>query len=147
MINRRQILQAGIAATSLPLVTGLARAPERSVAAHVLDHGSLYKVLFDRRFAAARSFGREAVRWGAPVQGFDGDITDVWYHDLALRWRQGPAPIGGLTAYGALFCLERLAWDARMRVISRTEHRYTRHESLFSWVIALPVRAPVTVRT
>jgi hypothetical protein len=30
--------------------------------------------------------------------------------------------IAGLTGYGALFCLERLAWDQRLRVVFRAEH-------------------------
>jgi hypothetical protein len=44
------------------------------------------------------------------VHAIRGDITDLWFHDLDLRWKQGPAPIAGLTTHGPLFCLERLAW-------------------------------------
>jgi hypothetical protein len=51
-----------------------------------------------------------------------GDMTRFWYDDLYHRWQQGQAAIAGLTAHGALFCLERLAWDQRMRVIFRAEH-------------------------
>ncbi len=138
MVSRRTILQGAIAATSLPLVAGVAWAPSRSPAAATaaLDHPSLYKILFDERFAAAKAFAREAQWRGQPVQGFDGDITNVWYHDLQPRWQKERAAVAGLTAHGTLFCLEHLARDARMRVIHRTEHPHPGHETLYSWVIA-----------
>jgi len=141
MVSRREILRGSIAVTSLPIVAGLSLAPVRSAAAQALDQAelarvSLYKVLFDTRFAAARSFGRTAAWRGESVHGFEGDITDVWYHDLHPRWQKGAAAIAGLTAHGALFCLEQLAWDVRMRVVYRAEHRYEGHEPLYSWIIA-----------
>jgi hypothetical protein len=136
MVSRREILQGGIAATSLPLVAGLSLAPLRPAEARALDHPALYKVLFDHRFAAARSFGRAAEWRGESVHGFDGDVTSVWYHDLYIRWQKGAAAIAGLTAHGALFCLEQLAWDVRMRVVYRAEQRYEGHEPLYSWIIA-----------
>jgi hypothetical protein len=141
MVSRRDILRGGIAATSLPLVAGLSLAPLQPAAAAALDHAALkqiglYKVLFDERFAPARSFGRAAAWRGESVQGFDGDITSIWYHDLYVRWQKGAAAIAGLTAHGALFCLEQLAWDVRMRVVYRAEQKYAGHEPLYSWVIA-----------
>jgi hypothetical protein len=142
MINRRTVLQGAIAATSLPIIASVAGAstwslgPDTPAPTIARDHPSLYKVLFDRRFAAARAFGRDAQWRGQSVHAFDGDITQVWYHDLYPRWQQGRAAIAGLTAHGALFCLEHLARDARMRVVHRTEHRYPGHETLYSWVIA-----------
>jgi len=136
MISRREILQRGIAATSLPLVAAVAWAQPQTAHAKALEHPSLYKVLFDTRFAASRSFGRDAQWRGQPAHGFDGDITQIWYHDLHPRWQKGPAAIAGLTAHGALFCLERLAWDVGMRVTHRAEQKYDGHEPLYSWVIA-----------
>jgi hypothetical protein len=143
MVSRRTILQGAIAATSLPIIASLAWKPAESDAlaaqalpAKALDHPSLYKVLFDQRFEAARSFGRDAQWRGESVHAFDGDVTNVWYHDLHPRWQKGRAAIAGFTAYGALFCLEHLARDVRMRVVQRTEHRFPGHETLYSWVIA-----------
>lgn len=136
MINRRQVLQTGLAATSLPIIAGVSFVPLQTAHARALEHPSLYRVLFDQRFAASRDFGREAQRRGQSVQGFNGDITNVWFHDLHPRWQQGPAAIAGFTAHGALFCLERLAWDVGMRVTHRAEQKYDGHESLYSWVIA-----------
>jgi hypothetical protein len=137
MISRRTVLKGAVAATSLPIVAGMAWTPRSADAATLaLDHPDLYKVLFDQRFAAARAFGSDA-RWrGMSVQGFSGDITDVWFHDLYPRWKQGRAAVAGLTTHGVLFCLEHLARDARMRVVHRSEHRYPGHETLYSWVLA-----------
>jgi hypothetical protein len=139
MLSRRQILQRGLAASSVPLVASVSAIGgllAQSAHAKVLDHPALYKVLFDRRFAPSRELGRHAEWQGLRVQGFDGDVTDVWYQDLNPRWRQSPVAIAGLTTYGALFCLERLAWDVGMRVTQRSEQRYDTHEPLYSWVIA-----------
>ena len=144
MISRRKILQGGIAATSLPLAGSVAWAALRPAQdatpneafAQALERTSLYKVLFDQRFAAARAFGRDTEWRGESVHGFDGDITNVWYHDLHPRWQRGAAAIAGLTAHGALFCLERLSWDVGMRVVYRAEQEYDGHEPLYSWLIA-----------
>lgn len=138
MVSRRTILQGAVAATSLPILAGVAwgARPAATAPATALDHPSLYKVLFDQRFAAARAFGRDAQWRGMSAQGFTGDITDIWYHDLHPRWLRGRAAIAGLTGHGVLFCLEHLARDARMRVVHRTEHQYPGHETLYSWVIA-----------
>jgi hypothetical protein len=138
MISRRTILQGAVAATSLPILASVSWQPatHEGDPSAALDHLSLYKVLIDHRFAPARTFGREAEWRGHIVHAFNGDVTDVWYHDLYHRWRQGRAAIAGLTTYGALFCLQELARDARMRAIHRVEHRYQGHETLYSWVIA-----------
>ena len=136
MINRRQVLQSSLAATSIALITGVSLAPLQAAHAKALGHPALYRVLFDQRFAASREFGREAQWRGQNALGFNGDITNVWFHDLHPRWQQGPVAIAGLTAHGALFCLERLAWDVGMRVTHRDEQRYEGHEPLYSWVIA-----------
>jgi hypothetical protein len=101
-----------------------------------LDYPALYEVLVDQRFAPARAFGREAKRRGETVRAFNGDVTNVWYHDLYHRWKKGRAPIAGLTTYSALFCLQELARDARMRVTHRVEHHYPGKETLYSWIIA-----------
>jgi hypothetical protein len=84
----------------------------------------LYKVVFDARFPASASFGTEARSLGLATHSIRGDITDLWFRDLDARWRKSPAAVAGLTAQGAIFCLERLAWDHGMRVVFRGEHHY-----------------------
>lgn len=118
MTSRRELLKAGLAASALPLAAGACFAAAEPARAAV----PLYKVLYDTRFAASVAFAERAAARGLAVLGLDGDVTRVWYHDLYHRWRQAPVAIAGLTASGALFCLERLAWDQSLRVVYRGEH-------------------------
>jgi hypothetical protein len=114
MTNRRELLKVGLAAAAFPVAAG---------ATLVETHGvPLYKVLYDTRFPASVTFGRRAEVGGLAVRAMTGDMTPFWYDDLYHRWKQGPVAIAGLTGYGALFCLERLAWEQRMRVVYRGEH-------------------------
>jgi len=116
MTSRRELLKAGLAAAAWPAAV---RAGSARVSAPTVP---LYKVLYDTRFPASIEFARRATVRGLAVQAMAGDITRFWYDDLYHRWRKEPVAIAGLTAHGALFCLERLAWDQRMRVVYRGEH-------------------------
>ena len=121
MTNRREVLQGGIALTSLPIVANVAWAAHTALPIDASAR-ALYRVVFDSRFAAARAFGAEAARLGAKVHGFDGDITGFWYHQLDLQWRRQALAIAGMTLHGPLFCLEQLARDVGARVVYRAEH-------------------------
>jgi hypothetical protein len=118
MTNRREFLKVGLAASALPM----ALHAELGTGAEPPPAVPLYKVLYDTRFPASVAFARRAAAGGLVVQAMGGDMTRFWYDDLYHRWQWGPAAIAGLTARGALFCLERLAWDQRMRVVFRGEH-------------------------
>jgi hypothetical protein len=117
MITRRGLLQTGTAALS---ATALGVKP---FAANQAPPARIHRVLYDLRYAPSTAFGAEAARAGFATRPFDGDITEVWYHELYPLWRERPAAIAGMTAEGAVFCLERLAWDAGMRVTFRVDHR------------------------
>jgi hypothetical protein len=130
MSTRRQFLQCGVVAASLPFIA--AAGIERK-----LLTTPLYKVIFDERFPASVAFADQVKREGLPVHCIRGDITSLWFHDLDLRWKQGPAAIAGLTDSNALFCLDLLARDKGMRVEARTEWP----DGLVAWVIAPRVRA------
>lgn len=131
--TRREFLQAGVAASLLPLALPVGRT-------HADAAPALYRVLYDVRFTESVAYGREAARHGLATTGFAGDITDFWYHDLSLQWRQQPVSIAGMTTHGPLFCLERWAWDHGLRVVSRAEHPATvEADPLIAWVIA-PIR-------
>ncbi|HXS80289.1 MAG TPA: hypothetical protein VN818_08385 [Gammaproteobacteria bacterium] len=150
MTSRREFLRAGLTASALLPVCARAHfAVGEGVSAATVP---LYKVLYDTRFPASVAFARRAAARGLALHAIAGDMTRFWYDDLYHRWREGPTAIAGLTAHGALFCLERLAWEQRMRVVYRREHASGTtesltalaegappSESLFSWVIA-PVR-------
>jgi hypothetical protein len=117
MTNRRELLKIGLAAAALP-----AAAHAASLELAAPNALRFYKVLYDTRFAASAAFARRAAAVGLAVEAMHGDMTKFWYDDLHHRWKRGPAAIAGMTGYGALFCLERLAWDQRMRVVFRGEH-------------------------
>jgi hypothetical protein len=117
--NRRELLQVGLVATALPLGAAALGTSPRIPGVRTVD---LYKVVYDMRFAASVAFARRAAVHGYDVAATEGDITRVWYDDLYHRWQRGPAAIAGLMGRGALFCLEQLAADQRMRVVFRAEH-------------------------
>lgn len=83
----------------------------------------LYAALFDERYAEALRFGEAARERGLSARGVRGDVTDLWYRELYPLWKAHPVPLAGLTAYAALFCLEQLAWDHRMRVVYHAAHQ------------------------
>ncbi len=78
-----------------------------------------FRALYDERFEAGRAFSTAALNRGWITRAIRGDVTKVWFRELAPRWRSGPAPLTGVTTRESLFVLERLAWDARMRVSYR----------------------------
>ena len=124
MTSRREFLQIGIAASTLPFASSAARAAGIAdlVAASRAESLSLYKVIYDTRFPESVAFGRRAAALGAAVHAIDGDMTRLWFDDIYHRWKEAPVAIAGLTAHGPLFCFERLAWDQGLRVVFRAEH-------------------------
>jgi len=98
-----------------------------------------HAIVADTRFPESRAFAAEVARAGNHVAWITGDITDLWYKELDLLWREEKAPIAGLTAYAAIFCLERLAWDRGLRVTFKEEHRRAGSggpDLLYRWIIA-----------
>jgi hypothetical protein len=109
-------MQAGaaMAATALPGV---------SVVTGVGTSLGIYKVIYDRRFAPAQRFGATAQDLNANVAAIDGDVHDLWYHDLYHRWKSAPVAIAGMTTFNPMFLLAMFAQDVGMRVIYRANHR------------------------
>ncbi|MBV8905151.1 MAG: hypothetical protein JOZ22_16100 [Acidobacteriia bacterium] len=130
MITRRELIQASVLASLLPTHSNAAILLEQT------PPPFFYKVIFDRRFPASIELANKLQAAGESIYGITGDITEIWFHDLYHRWKQGPAPIAGMTAPGALFCLERLAWDHGLRVLSRAYYPSADDSSaLVTWVI------------
>lgn len=101
---------------------------------------SVYKVIFDDQFSAARAFGASAERNGLRTAVIRGDITALWLNDLKGHWQSGGAAIAGMTTPRALLCLEQLAHDTWRRVLERVEYPAGRAGSdpqLVSWIIGL----------
>jgi len=127
--SRRHVVTAGAAALALAAV----RFPQ------ALSQFPLwpYRAIYDARFEAGHRFARDAAIRGWITRAIQGDVTEVWYHELAVRWKRGPVPIAGLTTPQSLFVLERLAWDVGMRVGARDADRTAQ---LVRWVISVPTR-------
>lgn len=80
----------------------------------------------DTRYPASHAFAAEAARLGQRIAWIDGDITNLWYDELDVLWRSRKVTVSGLTAYGAFFCLERLALDRGLRVVFKGRTSSTR---------------------
>ncbi|MEJ0024857.1 MAG: hypothetical protein WDN01_02415 [Rhizomicrobium sp.] len=120
--DRRDVLAAGGAIAGLAVVAAEAGpVPSSGIA------------VADRRFAASRAFAATAARGGRYVAWIEGDVTNA-YNELDLLWRREKIAVSGLTAYGAFFCLERLAMDRGLRVAFKREHPGA--SLLISWAIA-----------
>jgi hypothetical protein len=121
----------------------------RRQGSHELD---IYRFVNDTRFPTSVAWARQMEQHGTTLHAIQGDITDFWYHDLALRWQERPVAIAGVTAHGPLFCLETLARDRGLRVLHREAlpaesgargrvgfsvgfSDSVTHEALFSWII------------
>jgi hypothetical protein len=117
-ITRRELFRLGTAlgVGSVALVqTGKAFARGARV--------PLTALLVDADSRDAQRLGRIAAADGMPVQSIRSDLTEVYCDRLAPRWREGRGvAVGGLTRAGPLFYLERLAWDAGMRVVFLGRH-------------------------
>jgi hypothetical protein len=80
------------------------------------------RAIIDRSLLPGHIFAEHARTYGAAIDWFTGDVSTLWLTELAPMLRNRPGPIAGLTRMGALFCLERWAWDLRMRVMMRIDH-------------------------
>lgn len=126
-LNRRTFLGAGGVALAIAAVPG----------SWGLSHDPLapFRAIYDERLEAGRAFAAEALDHSWVTRAIRGDITQVWFRELSPRWRKGPAPITGVTTTQTLFVLERLAWDAGMRVTARDISTTT---PAVRWVIDVP---------
>jgi hypothetical protein len=122
MTSRREFLHLGVAAVAFPISQRVSPAIARSVGSGESASMPFYKVVFDARFPACRIFAGEARSLGLPIHAIRGDVTDLWFNDLDARWKKRPAAIAGITQKGALFCLDLLGADQRMRLMFLGEH-------------------------
>ena len=155
MISRRTFFR-GATSSVTALIGGVsliarAAAPEQAplttpspdaVGAPTSDHPKLHLAIFDHRFAAGRQFASSSEARGVATRPIANDVTSLWYSELHPLWKQQPVAIAGVTTYGALFCLERLAWDHGMRVLHREQcdprvaAAGEPNQLMYSWIIA-----------
>jgi hypothetical protein len=119
--NRRQFLQTGVSVAALPLAfdaltSGDAFASSRAPGV------MLHKAAFDDRYREGHRFAETMAGLGVAAQALrDGDVTAL-YLELDRLWREQPAAVGGLTQFGPMFVLERLAVEHGLRMVLRVEH-------------------------
>lgn len=135
-MNRRDFVFRSTAATAGIGLATLGQAAINNAAVGWPESSGPFKVVFDARFDAARAFATGAERRGWPVHAIEGDVTALWLYELQPRWAAGDGTVVGLTTERSLLCLEQLAWDQWMRVVTRRASRGGLADSLVSWVIA-----------
>lgn len=114
-MNRRKFLELGAIVSTLPLFHFSTFASPTSA-----RKGAL---VLDSRFAGLAGLTDYARTKSMPVHAITGDITQFWYEQLHGRWHEQTGVLGGITGYGAMFCLEQLARDHGKRLIYQGEHR------------------------
>jgi hypothetical protein len=126
MTSRRGFIRSGVAVATAGAIGGLGASVHSSPMERPATPKSrlkLHAVVVDQRFEESVEFGHTLALLGVDNYGMRGDVTDVWYSRLDPLWRTGGVAVAGLTGSGVLFCLERLAWDHRLRVIYRGSHQ------------------------
>lgn len=79
-------------------------------------------MIHDERFKEGLAFAHAARALEHRLPATRGDVTALWYSGQLKAWQDRPILTCGLTTPDALFCLERLAWDARLRMLLRVDH-------------------------
>ena len=95
-----------------------------------------YKAVFDERFEEARAFATQATARATPTAAIRGDVTNLFFNDLDLRWKLGPVWLIGFRTPSSLFCLQLLARD-QMRMHLRSSTPF----DLVLWIVAPNARA------
>ncbi|MDX1561374.1 MAG: hypothetical protein R3305_00515 [Gammaproteobacteria bacterium] len=120
MINRREVLASGLAASLL------ARSAAAATDAREARATRYAPTVFigDERFADARAAVRAAAAHGATVRWLGNDVTPI-YEELDLALRAERFAVAGLTTAQTSFVIERLGWDRDLRTVYRGRHTGT----------------------
>jgi hypothetical protein len=123
MTSRRKFLQTGAAVTALPFAVDGLTVGEAGATATAGPAAVLHAAIVDDRYAQGLAFARTVAALGVAVRPLaTGDVTDI-YRELDVAWRSRPFAIAGLTQWGPMFVLERLARERGLAVALRVEHR------------------------
>ena len=95
MTSRREFLQATLAASGVPVATGVfgpeqAAASESVVQKPAAPALRFHTAVFDHRFPDSVAFADAMKRLGVAVHGITGDMTDLW--SPRPRWRHRRFP-------------------------------------------------------
>lgn len=135
MTERRQILTGALALAAAPITFPVFASADASPArAWATPQPALF--LYDQNFEVARRHARHLQAAGSVVVGFKEDLLPLWTGQLQALWKAGPAVVGGLTNANALFLLETLAADHRLKLAYRDElQSVDEGEPLFHWLL------------
>ncbi len=117
-MNRRQFL-ARTASLNIPLLAlpqALAT-PGDSFAAAGFE-----RVVADTRIPQSNAFAAAMKKRGAPVAETAGDLTRLWFDDLARRFEVGGLPVAGLTTMRTALVMIELTRSPGVRVLWHAEH-------------------------
>jgi hypothetical protein len=102
MLNRRELLRNGLAASALgglPLASAIAFPMRPSI------------WIVDTRLAGAAETATAVSAGAFPLLRFDSDPGSLWMREIEPALRAGPTRIAGFTSAPTLFCLQYLARD------------------------------------
>ncbi len=146
MTNRRQFL------ASSAVLSGAALLPALKAQADWEEYvvPGMEMFLYDQRFEASVVLAKVAQQNGIPIADTSGDLMDIWYDKLDLRWKEAPMTLAGATSAKTLFVLETLAADHGMVVVQRsapteltdTQYAAIGDTTLVQWIIAPRGGAP-----
>ena len=136
-MNRRSFVLTGItAAGTAAVAVPLPRATPPQPAAVATRRMREFAFIFDQRFAAAHALANAMAWRGHKVFGYAGDITALWLREIEPQWARRAGALAGISTPAALFCLEQLAAQHWLRVVTRHEQQAGGSGPLVSWVIA-----------
>lgn len=117
-VNRRQFISRA-AALEFALI-----AHPRAFAAPGSHCYSMFpgRVIADTRLAPSVAFAAAMAGTGARVSETDGDLTSLWFDDLARHFACSNAPVSGLTSARTALVMTELARGPGVRVLWRAEH-------------------------
>jgi hypothetical protein len=136
MITRRKLIGSSVAIGVLGV--GASTLAGRAVSSPSLPR--LHAVLVDVRFDDAGVLANSlAAAQRTPILALEDDLLPLWYDRLAPACAHSPIAFAGVTTERALFLIQTLAADHRLRLLSATVHSMSpgssRREPLVAWLI------------
>ncbi len=137
MIDRREFVTTGL------LLAGASTLSTPVLASPAADIGIPNPELFiyDSRYPQARELAKTMGAAGVKLIAIEGDFTPVWSATVQPLWKQRPMVVAGMTTERALFVLQTLAADYRMKLFqSHVMELVGGSEPLHQWLLV--PRAP-----
>jgi hypothetical protein len=134
VLTRRQLLQAGAAASALAH-GGLATAATQ---AGIGSWAAIDLLLVDSRLEVATAVAEAAVRAKVRVLPLSRDVLTLWHEQLLPVVRTGGKSFAGITTVRGLFLLQTLSADHRLQLTFIAEHSPGASGAADQWIAAKP---------